>query len=251
MAKKIYIKDESFDPIFKEVSKGFYLKTKFLPTFLFLGGLFVFFTQVLLPLVVFTTQDETTEDINNKTVVGRAAGFYNFAFTELESPKAEYIPRKNSDNNVIGMNITNVPEYFYISIPKLKIKDAKVETNAKTLSPDTALGHYPGTSLPGEVGNAFIFGHSVLPWFYNPNNYKTIFSTLDDLQPGDEFTVTYNNKELTYRVETKEERLPDEVNPLAEIKPKYLNESTMVLMTCSPAGTKLKRLLVNAVLVKS
>jgi len=143
----------------------------------------------------------------------------------------------------------NEPDYFYLTIPKLKIKDALVETEAKTLNPDDSLGHYPGTSLPGENGNSFIFGHSVLPWFFNSNNYKTIFSTLGKLEPGDEFYINYNNSEYTYVVESTEELSPDDVDPLATIKPKYLNESTVVLMTCSPPGTKLRRLLVNAILV--
>jgi LPXTG-site transpeptidase (sortase) family protein len=67
--------------------------------------------------------------------------------------------------------------------------------------------------------------------------------------PGDEFSIIYNNQEYRYVVEYAEEVPPADVQPLAEIKPKYLNESTVVLMTCSPPGTKLKRLLVGGVLV--
>jgi sortase A len=88
-----------------------------------------------------------------------------------------------------------------------------------------------------------------LPSFYNPKNYKTIFSTLGSLNIGDEFEIEYNNQTYKYRVEEKKTLKPDEVDPLAEFKPKYLNESTVTLMTCSPPGTKFKRLLVNAVMV--
>jgi LPXTG-site transpeptidase (sortase) family protein len=69
------------------------------------------------------------------------------------------------------------------------------------------------------------------------------------MEPGDKFYITYNNRELTYVVESVEEKPPSEVEPLAEFKPRYLNDSTMVLMTCSPPGTRLRRLLVNAVMV--
>ncbi len=251
MEKKVYIKDESFDPIYNEVSKGFYAKTRMLPSLLFFSGMFVFATQVLLPILVFKTHDESIELLDNSTVLGRAAGFYNFQFDELE----ELSQKENVFENtqVLGTSnengATNVPDYFYLSIPKLKIKDALVETNSESLNPSSALGHYPGTSLPGENGNAFIYGHSVLPWFFNTNNYKTLFSTLGKLEPGDEFYITYNNRSYTYVVETTEELSPSEVKPLDEIKPKYLNESTVVLMTCSPPGTKLKRLLINGILV--
>ena len=246
MTKKIYIKDESFDPIYKEVSRGFYAKTKILPSALFFAGMFVFTVQVILPVLVFKTQNESSIMGENATIMGRTAGFYNFEFAEL----------KKKDNGVLGIETenvnksdANVPNYFYLSIPKLNIENALVESESNSLNPDKYLGHYRGTALPGEKGNTFIYGHSVLPWFFNPNNYKTIFSTLGKLEPGDEFTINYNNNELTYVVESVEELDPDEVKPLAEIKPGYLNESTAVLMTCSPPGTKLKRLLVNAVLV--
>ncbi len=78
----------------------------------------------------------------------------------------------------------------------------------------------------------------------------SIFSTLHQLEIGDEFTIEYNNKTYTYKVEQKKTLKPNEVNPLGGYKPKYLNESTVTLMTCSPPGTKIKRLLVNAVLVE-
>jgi len=244
MTQKIYVKDESFDPIYNEVSRGFYAKTRILPSLLFFTGLFVFATQVLLPVLVFKTHSESIQLMDNATILGRAAGFYEFEFNELQTES------ENNSLAVLGDKTRfNTPKYFYITIPKLKIENAIIETESETLNPEDSLGHYPGTALPGENGNSFIFGHSVLPWFFNSNNYKTIFSTLGKLEPGDEFYITYNNQEFTYVVESTEELAPEEVDPLADIKPKYLNESTVVLMTCSPPGTKLKRLLVNAVLV--
>ncbi|MFC1722426.1 sortase [Patescibacteria group bacterium] len=260
MTKKIYLKDESFDPIYKEVSKGFFARTRILPSFFLFGGVLVFISQVVLPLVVFTTQDDTIELVDNATVVGRAAGFSDFEFSELTLPDSnvlssnvettntsqEYIPRKNT--KAVLTQTETTPEYFQLSIPKLGIKNALVETESESLNPVHALGHYPGTELPGENGNAFIFGHSVLPWFFNPKNYKTIFSTLPKLEVGDEIIVDINNKTLVYKIESTQELNPKDVRPLANIKPSYLNESTLVLMTCSPPGTKLKRLLVNAVL---
>ncbi len=90
----------------------------------------------------------------------------------------------------------------------------------------------------------------MLPFFYNPKNYKTIFSTLDQLKVGDTIEINANNKKLVYVVESKNILEPEKVDPLAKIKPDYLNESTITLMTCTPPGTREKRLLVNAVLTK-
>lgn len=240
MSKKLfaphsYIKDESFDPIYKPINKKFLFKTRFYPAILISVGIVVLSTQVIMPLVVFKTEDEITKPIAS-TVLGVATGFNEFTYNELDAYKTKGITTN-----------LNIPKYFYISIAKLGIKNAKVETNSTNLDPETALGHYKGTALPGEVGNAFIYGHSVLPWFFNPKNYKTIFSTLDHLDTGDTIIITYNNKEMTYKVEEKETLAPDKVNPLYDYKPKYLNESTITLMTCTPAGTRINRLLVNAV----
>ena len=69
--------------------------------------------------------------------------------------------------------------FFTISIPKLGIDNASVAIGGEDLSDN--LIQYPGTALPGKKGNAVIFGHSVLPQYFNPSNYLSIFSTLPDI----------------------------------------------------------------------
>jgi LPXTG-site transpeptidase (sortase) family protein len=231
---KLYIKDESYDPIFKTVETRFFFKSRVLPAMLMSMGVIILGSQVAIPLVFFKTQTKIAKPVTS-TVLGVASGFTDFQFNELKTKGG-------------GSSTTATQEYFTLSIPKLKIENAVVEENSKNLNPDESLGHYLGSKLPGEIGNSFIYGHSVLPWFYNPKNYKTIFSTLDSLVAGDKVQLNYNNKKLTYKVESKEILDPNKVNPLAEFKPAYLNESTVTLMTCWPAGTRSKRLLVKAVL---
>jgi LPXTG-site transpeptidase (sortase) family protein len=236
---KLYKKDESFDPFFKTVNWRFYAKLRLYPSILVLLGILILLTQVILPVIFFTTQDQIPKPISS-SVLGIATGFGEFEFKELDNKAV---------GNIWEMPQTNAPDFFYITIPKLNIIDTLVETNPIDLRPDNALGRYKGTSLPGEPGNTFIYGHSALPIFYNPKNYKTIFSTLNDLEIGDEFYIKYNNRTLTYKVLSKDLLPPEEVNPLAEIRPKYLNESTIVLMTCWPPGTINKRLMINAIKV--
>lgn len=233
--KKIFVKDRSYDPIFNSVNTEFYFKTRFLPGVLISLGFIILVTQVVIPLVYFKTQDEVSPAMQG-SVLGVASGFGDFKFDELEE-------------NTTVKTEKALPKYFYVTIPKLNIDRAVVETNSPSLSPDLSLGHYNGSGIPGEIGNAFIYGHSVLPWFYNPKNYKTIFSTLDKLSVGDTFTVYYDNKVINYKVESTEVLPVSKVNPLAEFKPRYLNESTITLMTCYPMGAKSKRYLVNAVMV--
>ena len=236
---KIYIKDESFDPIYKTVNPRFYFKSRLLSVSLLSLGFLILGTQVIIPLVFFSTQEQ--KDISEPvraSVMGVATGFSDFEFKELDSYESESNPLQEE-----------IPQYFYVTIPKLKIEEALAETNSTNLSPESSLGHYKGSALPGQTGNIFIYGHSVLSWFFNPKNYKTIFSTLDKLETGDEIILNYNSKDYKYKVEYEEVLKPTNINPLAEYKPKYLNESTLTLMTCWPAGTRNNRLLIRAVRV--
>ena len=69
------------------------------------------------------------------------------------------------------------------------------------------------------------------------------------LTKDDELYVTYNNIKHTYKVVSTRQLAIGEVKPLENKRPAYLNESSLVLMTCWPAGTKLKRFEVLAVKV--
>lgn len=231
-----YVKDYSNDPFYRVVNKRFALVSAG-PIILSSLGIFFMITQIILPLVSFKIQPEITKPIES-SVLGLASGFRDFEFSELDTSFG-------ATKAVNG----SVPEFYYLTVPKLGIERALVESMPENLSPDEALGHYIGSSYPGSPGNTFIYGHSVLPAFYSPKNYKTIFSTLSSLNVGDTFTIEYNNNKFTYKIEQKRNLRPEEVNPLKGYKPEYLNESTVTLMTCSPAGTKLKRLLIDATLI--
>ena len=240
-----YIKDESFDPLYKTYNRHFVLGPMLLPSSLIAAGLGLFLWQVVLPFLYIKNNNVDTKAVKG-SVLGAASGFGDFKFDELQG----YGPAKDAVSNerkVPEQNV-NLPKYFYLTVKKLGIDRAMVETNANHLNPDDALGHYPNSALPGQAGNAFVYGHSVLPMFYNPKNYKTIFSTIDRLETGDEIIVEYNNLTFKYLVESRQIKKPIDVDPLAEFKPKYLNEPTITLMTCYPAGSKVMRLLVQGVL---
>ena len=133
---------------------------------------------------------------------------------------------------------------YYLSIPKLKINQAIVKVGVESL--DKNLVHYPGTAHPGRTGNAVIFGHSVLPAFFNPKNYMTIFSTLPTIEKGEEILVDYDNIRYTYLVEELKEVPPNDISILAQ---RY-DDSYLSLVTCVPPGTYLRRLVVKARLSK-
>ncbi len=134
--------------------------------------------------------------------------------------------------------------HYSLSIPKLKIDKAVVQVGGQDLM--NSLVHYPGTSLPGQYGNAVIFGHSVLPQFFNPKNYKTIFSTLPTLKKGDEIFIDFDGILYRYQVTNLEEVAPDNVTVLEQ---RYDSEY-LSLITCVPPGTYLRRLVVTTKLMK-
>jgi len=80
--KKVYIKDESFDPIYRSVNLPFLFKTRMLSGLLMSLGFLVLGTQVVLPLVFFKTQDTVVKPME-QTVLGVATGFKDFDFSEI------------------------------------------------------------------------------------------------------------------------------------------------------------------------
>ena len=130
---------------------------------------------------------------------------------------------------------------FRLSIPKLKIEDAKVTVNS--LEFKKSLAHLPGSALPGEVGNVFITGHSLLPQFFDPENYLTIFSTLPELEIGDQIIVDASGIVYDYQVVKVFAVDPSDLSVIApaDNANKYLS-----LMTCVPPGIGNQRLLVLA-----
>ena len=101
--------------------------------------------------------------------------------------------------------------------------------------------HYPGTAKPGQAGNFFVTGHSsYYPWAQG--NYKTIFARLHELEVGDEYWVYYGGDKHRYRVMGKKEVRPSNVAVLDQ----PIDKRVSTLMTCTPTGTTLRRLILTA-----
>ena len=101
--------------------------------------------------------------------------------------------------------------------------------------------HYPGTAVPGQIGNVFVTGHSSYqPW--DPGRYKDVFALLSTLEIGDEYSMFYNGNLHTYRITEKYEVKPTDVSVLDQPEDVYMS----TLMTCTPVGTNLRRLVLRA-----
>ena len=229
----IYLKKET-----KSLAK---IKKKYLSLiFLFSGLLLLAF--VTIPIIKFQLQYSA----NLKQIINPLSlKSYNQNYSVL-GDNTDYTQLSNWFTNDSaagsGSHLTtndNGAKYF-LTIPKLGIKDATVIIGSSDLK--SSLIQYPQTALPGQLGNTVVFGHSVLPQFFNPKSYLSIFATLHTLKIGDEIILNYDGSEYKYIISEMFEVKADDFSVLEQ---KY-NDKTLSLITCSPPGTYLRRLVVRA-----
>jgi sortase A len=104
-------------------------------------------------------------------------------------------------------------------------------------------GHYPGSALPGKVGNFVVSGHRT--------TYAAPFNRIDELERDDEIIVDAPEARYTYRVTSQDVVEPDEVDVLAPVpgKPDISPiRAFITLSTCHPEYSAAQRLLVYGVL---
>lgn len=99
-------------------------------------------------------------------------------------------------------------------------------------------GHYPGTPLPGEAGNAAIAGHRT--------TYGHPFYSLDALRTGDAIVLTTPQGAFSYSVTGEAVVDPTDVSVIAPT-----SGTQLTLTTCNPRYSAEQRLVVHAVLARS
>jgi sortase A len=140
----------------------------------------------------------------------------------LESSTSPKGPPPAVKNGLIGR----------IEIPRLLLSAVVVEGIGKTTL-RRAVGHIPGTALPGQPGNVGISGHR-----------DTFFRPLKDLKIKDESQFSSLNGDFRYVVESVVVVDPNNVGVLAPS-----SENLLTLVTCYPffyVGAAPKRFVVRA-----
>lgn len=134
-------------------------------------------------------------------------------------------------------------------IPKINVDvpviyDVGNDYDSQMKAMESGVAHFaiPGaSSRPGQIGNTVLSGHSSNDLF-DIGDYKFIFAQLEKLVVGDTIYANYQAKRYTYVITKTEVVKPSEVNKL--IYP--TDKPVMTLITCTPLGTALNRLLVTA-----
>ncbi|HXQ44761.1 MAG TPA: class E sortase [Acidimicrobiales bacterium] len=132
-----------------------------------------------------------------------------------------------------------------LEIPRIGVDKVIVE-GTSTTDLRQGPGHYLGTPLPGQAGNAAIAGHRT--------TYGAPFYNLNELSTGDPLVVTTTQGVFTYRV-TRSLVVPcgdsdcNDPADLAVIAPSATPELT--LTTCNPRFSSTGRLVVQAALAEA
>ncbi|TYL46032.1 class E sortase [Nocardioides sp. BGMRC 2183] len=110
---------------------------------------------------------------------------------------------------------------------------------------DKGPGHFPGSALPGEVGNYAVAGHRA--------THGEPFAELDLLSAGDKIYVEATDGWYTYEVTWDRIVSPTSVEviaPVAGYPGQTPTVQTMTLVTCNPRWGSSERLVVGATLVE-
>lgn len=174
---------------------------------------------------------------------------YNRVF--IATVQAYVTPGNASVQNIVidpASDVVVSPEPRLI-IPKINVDvpviyDVPTDEASQLAAMEQGVAHFPvpgANSKPGQVGNTVLSGHSSNDLF-DPGAYKFIFSQLEKMQVGDTIYANYEGIRYTYVITKTEVVRPNEVNKL--IYP--TNKPVLTLITCTPLGTALNRLLVTA-----
>lgn len=118
-----------------------------------------------------------------------------------------------------------------ISIPKLGVDEPLLE-GIRLTTLDNGPGHWPGTAMPGQVGNVVVAAHRT--------SHGAPFRDIDQLVPGDVVQFTTEAGVIDYTVTGTQIVQPDAiwiVDPT--------DTPTATLFACHPPGSTRQRIVVN------
>lgn len=117
-----------------------------------------------------------------------------------------------------------------LEIPALDV-DAPLLEGITLTTLDHGPGHWPGTALPGHVGNVVIGGHRT--------SHSRPFRHIDQLVPGDEVILTTIEGRFVYKVTSTKIVKPDAMW-IIDQQPTY----TATLFACHPVGSTKERIVI-------
>ena len=162
--------------------------------------------------------------------------------SEIDDPLAGVVVEIPVARQVDGLAPLPVPEPAPANAyaPTPEIRHGQLEIPAIGLSQPlfegvtlTAINrgpsHWPGTAMPGEIGNVVVAGHRT--------TYSRPFWALDELQPGDELIFTIDSERIVYELERIEIVAPDDIHIIDQD-----HAMRATLFACHPKGSARQRI---------
>jgi sortase A len=148
--------------------------------------------------------------------------------TTLPAPEAvpadEYAPTTNVVHGTLALPTIGVEQSLHEGVTLTAI--------------DRGPSHWPGTAMPGEVGNVVVAGHRV--------THSRPFHDLDRLRPGDPLVFTLiDGSRWTYELTGTEIVAPDAMHIVEQT-----SEPTATLFACHPKGSAAQRIVAHFRLVE-
>jgi sortase A len=107
-------------------------------------------------------------------------------------------------------------------------------------------GHYPGTAMPGQIGNFVVSGHRT--------TYLAPFNKLGELRGGDKILIDTRASQYVYKVTSTKVVQPSDVSvaaPVPEHPRANPTKRLITLTTCNPKYSAAQRLIVFGQLVST
>jgi len=124
-----------------------------------------------------------------------------------------------------------IVELGTMEMPKIGVTKTLFEGVSLTVL-DYGPGHWPGTAMPGHVGNVVIGGHRT--------SRDRPFRNIDQLVIGDEMILTTSEGRFVYRVTGTEIVTPDAIRIIDQTE-----RFTATLFACHPVGSTRERYIVH------
>ena len=169
-----------------------------------------------------STSSTTTSSTSTSTTIAPTTTAVPATLPDPESPPAD--PRAAEALTQVGT----------MEIPKLGVSKSMYEGITLTTL-DHGPGHWPGTAMPGQLGNVVIAGHRV--------SHDKPFRNIDKLVPGDDVIMTTADGSFDYKVTSTEIVNPDALW-IVDQTPDY----TATLFACHPPGSTRQRIVVHLAL---
>lgn len=171
-----------------------------------------------------TTPPTTTARV--ATIATTVATVATTTTSTIVLPRPIAPPDPNADEPLV--------EIGRIEIPRISL-DRPLYEGITLGTLDAGPGHWPGSAMPGQIGNVVVAGHRV--------SHSGPFRNIDQLQPGDEVVLTTADGRFVYVVSGSEVVEPTAIEVIDQTP-----AATATLFACHPPGSTKYRYIVHLAL---